>query len=217
MLEVGFKPNSISQNQLIRWDLHLTYILWNDLISGRYETSNKLWDKNFVFTNWKSHLMKKFYNFSSKTICVWNSIKQNKKIYENISKLNTGTHLIWLVTWSNEVVNKDERSSYIVFSLRNRAFMQVHSAFIFLTLEFGELNKDKRVCFNSMHVTFSKVKKRYENLILHSDWLWPVNNLICTINWYSWSITMKLINGSEVNIYTSWPFFYIKTNNIRYV
>jgi len=41
MLEVEFKPNSTPQNQLVRWGLHSSYILWNCLISGRYETSNK--------------------------------------------------------------------------------------------------------------------------------------------------------------------------------
>jgi len=40
MLEVSFKPNSTPQNRLVRWGLHLTYILWNCLISSRYGTSN---------------------------------------------------------------------------------------------------------------------------------------------------------------------------------
>jgi len=40
LLEVGFKPNSIPQNQLVRWGLHPTYILWIDLIFGQYGTSN---------------------------------------------------------------------------------------------------------------------------------------------------------------------------------
>jgi len=40
MLEVGFKPNSTPQNQLVRWGLHLTYILWIVLISSRCGTSN---------------------------------------------------------------------------------------------------------------------------------------------------------------------------------
>jgi len=41
MLEVNFKSNSTLQNQLVRWGLHLTYILWIGFISSRCETSNK--------------------------------------------------------------------------------------------------------------------------------------------------------------------------------
>jgi len=37
ILEVSLKFNSIPQNQLIRWSLFFTYILWNYLISSRYE------------------------------------------------------------------------------------------------------------------------------------------------------------------------------------
>jgi len=40
LLEVGFKPNSTPQNWFVRWGLHLTYILWNCLISSRCRTSN---------------------------------------------------------------------------------------------------------------------------------------------------------------------------------
>jgi len=53
MLEVGFKPNSTPQNQLVS-----TYILWNCIISSRCGTSNTLphaevysshaWDKKLV-------------------------------------------------------------------------------------------------------------------------------------------------------------------------
>jgi len=35
VLEVGFKPNSIPQNQFVRWSLHITYILWNCFIYSR--------------------------------------------------------------------------------------------------------------------------------------------------------------------------------------
>jgi len=38
MLEVGFKSNSTPQNWLVRWDLHLTYILW--IVFSWCETSN---------------------------------------------------------------------------------------------------------------------------------------------------------------------------------
>jgi len=41
MLVVSFKPNSTPQNQLGRWGLHFTYILWNCLIFCRCGTSNK--------------------------------------------------------------------------------------------------------------------------------------------------------------------------------
>jgi len=37
---VDFKPNSTPQNRLVRWGLHLTYILWNFPISSRCQTSN---------------------------------------------------------------------------------------------------------------------------------------------------------------------------------
>jgi len=40
VLEVGFKPNSTLQDQLVKWDLHLTYILWISLISSRRGTTN---------------------------------------------------------------------------------------------------------------------------------------------------------------------------------
>jgi len=40
VLKVGFKPNSTPQNRLVRCGLHLTYILWNCLISSRCGTSN---------------------------------------------------------------------------------------------------------------------------------------------------------------------------------
>jgi len=55
---VGFKSNSTLQNRLLRWGLHLTYILWIGLISSRYGTSNtfphaevyssRAWDKKLV-------------------------------------------------------------------------------------------------------------------------------------------------------------------------
>jgi len=58
VLEVGFKPNLTLQNRLVRWDLHLTYILWIGLISSRCGTPNTLphadvysshvWDKKLV-------------------------------------------------------------------------------------------------------------------------------------------------------------------------
>jgi len=54
----GFKPNSTPQNRLVRWDLHLIYILLNGLISSRCGTSNtpphaevyssRAWDKKLV-------------------------------------------------------------------------------------------------------------------------------------------------------------------------
>jgi len=40
LLEVGLKPNSTPQNRLVRWGLHLTYILWIGLISSQCGTSN---------------------------------------------------------------------------------------------------------------------------------------------------------------------------------
>jgi len=40
VLEMSFKLNSTPQNQLVRWGLHLIYILWNCLISSRCGTSN---------------------------------------------------------------------------------------------------------------------------------------------------------------------------------
>jgi len=40
MLEVDFKLNSTLQNQLVKWGLHLTYILWIGLIFSWCETSN---------------------------------------------------------------------------------------------------------------------------------------------------------------------------------
>jgi len=58
MLEVGFKPNSITQNRLVRWGLHLNYILWIGLISSWCGTSNtpphtevyssRAWDKKLM-------------------------------------------------------------------------------------------------------------------------------------------------------------------------
>jgi len=58
MLEVGFKSNSTPQNRLVRWGLHLTYILWIGLIFSRCGTSNtpphaevyssRAWDKKLV-------------------------------------------------------------------------------------------------------------------------------------------------------------------------
>jgi len=42
MVEVGFKPNLNPQNQLVKWVLYLTHILWNYLISNRCGTSNTL-------------------------------------------------------------------------------------------------------------------------------------------------------------------------------
>jgi len=41
MLEVKFKPNLISQNRLIRWDLHFIYIIWNCPI--------ELWSSNIIW------------------------------------------------------------------------------------------------------------------------------------------------------------------------
>jgi len=40
MIEMSFKSNLTSQNWFVRWDLHLTYILWNCFISSWCETSN---------------------------------------------------------------------------------------------------------------------------------------------------------------------------------
>jgi len=45
MLEVNCKLNSTPQNWFVRWGLHLTYILWNCLISSHVELPTKWYGK----------------------------------------------------------------------------------------------------------------------------------------------------------------------------